>query len=422
MKMTLAYRVASVEFGATGKGVGPGMCAWVERGAGASEPGRVEFTTSANAQLSQIRSGSAVDRTPTAAERFPDANTIPAYMTDPNHYWSFTVARTAPTIASANAAWKATIMDIVTGKPPSQSPKSVSKPDAPEAQPLNAPGARSPTSDAIRTALGIRDVVVRPGLDAVAILFSTASSAKPAVMVATAPFPGGPGTYQQIPGRQQLVVKGTLHGNVWQYTAYSQTALPMNTRHWYFISTEATAGIPGDQRTGEFMTKNQSVLVSFYRVHILNDSDKDSDGELSFRFYLAPATESEPCFGRPDVDDCFDRGFNGRQWGSGSTHSLANTLRMSTAPDRIRVWVKGWDNDDLDDDYWGHSIIGPGGTARFGWKGGSDRTADWNTASGEFNIGVSRDKDRISIPFKLRSVDGSVFMFEVEGEIQVTRR
>jgi len=33
MKMALAYRVASVEFGATGRGIGPGMCAWVQRDA-----------------------------------------------------------------------------------------------------------------------------------------------------------------------------------------------------------------------------------------------------------------------------------------------------------------------------------------------------------------------------------------------------
>jgi hypothetical protein len=421
VKMALAYRVASAEFGATGRGVGPGTCAWVQRSAGTPEPGRIVFTTSANAQLSQIRSGSAVDRTPTAAERFPDANTIPAYMRDANHYWTFTVARTEPTVAKMNAAWKLTIADVVTSRPPSENPTLRSKPDIPEARPVNSPGARGATSDAVKAALAIHDVQVRPGLNAVAILFNTASSATPVVSVSAAPPIGGPGNYR-FGAPVQLVVRGTRSGNVIQYTAYTQTPLAMNTRHWFLISKSAADGMPAEQRTGEFMTKNQSVLVSFHRVHILNDSDTDSDGELSFRFYIAPASESQPCYGRPDVDDCLGKGFDGRSWATGSTHPLANTLRMPTAPDRIRVWVKGWDNDDVTGDAWGRTLFGPGGGARFGAKGGGDRTADWNTASGEFNIGIARDKDSFSIPFKLRSVDGSVFMFEVEGEIQVTRR
>jgi hypothetical protein len=272
--------------------------------------------------------------------------------------------------------------------------------------------------------MGIRDVQVRPGLQAVAILFSTASSAAPVVSVSTAPPTGGPGNYR-FAAPVQLVVKGARSGNVWQYTAYTQAALAMNTRHWFLISMPGAAGTPPDQRTGEFMTKNQSVIVHFTRMHVLNDSDDDSDGELAFRFFLAPATEWEPCYDRvprSEWPDCFQE-FNNRSWGSGSTHPLANTLRMTTAPNRIRVWVKGWDNDHYDEDYWAHSLAGPGGApGRFGMGGGSSNNADWNTASGEFNIGISPDRSPLRIPFKLRSVDGSVFMFEVEGEIEVIRQ
>jgi hypothetical protein len=429
VKMTLSYRVASVEFGATGKGVGPGICAWVERGVGTPEPGRIEFTTAANAQVNQIRNGSAVDRSPTAAERFPDANTIPAYMRDANHFWTFTVARTEPTVARTNAAWKVSVMDIVTGRRRSESPTARIKPDAPEARPIDAVGARGTTSDAVKAALGIRDVSVTPGLQAVAIHFSTASDAKPVVSLSTAAPVGSPPT-ARFTAPVQLVVKGALSGNVWQYTAFTQTALAMNTRYWFIISTPAAAGMPPAQRTGEFNTKNQSVIVRFTRVHILNDSDKNSDGELSFRFFIAPATDREPCLDRVSTDGnpgdftgCY-QGFDGRQWGSGSTHPLANTLEMATAPNRIRVWVKGWDVDDIrGDEREAGSFFGPGAAGnRYGVGGGSDIYADWNTASGEFNIGISPERSPLKIPFKLRSVDGSVFMFEVEGEIEVIRQ
>lgn len=75
--------------GARGEGLRPGQCAWVDRGYGGLEPIRIRFETSANAQLQQTLNGSAVDRSPTAAERYPDQQTIPAYMSDSNHFWVF---------------------------------------------------------------------------------------------------------------------------------------------------------------------------------------------------------------------------------------------------------------------------------------------------------------------------------------------
>src|SRR5207245_6760488 len=73
--------------GPRGEGLRPGECAWVDR----PIAGRflIRFETPANAQLKQQLHGSQVDTSATAAERFPDARTIPVYMSDPNHYWSF---------------------------------------------------------------------------------------------------------------------------------------------------------------------------------------------------------------------------------------------------------------------------------------------------------------------------------------------
>jgi hypothetical protein len=49
----------------------------------------ISFETPANAQLKQKLRGEPIDSTATAAERFPDALTIPEYLKDSTHCWSF---------------------------------------------------------------------------------------------------------------------------------------------------------------------------------------------------------------------------------------------------------------------------------------------------------------------------------------------
>jgi hypothetical protein len=79
--------------GPRGEGLRPGECSWVDRPIDVRNVNErwflMRFETPANAQLKQKLHGSQVDTSPTAAERYPDARTIPAYMNDPNHYWSF---------------------------------------------------------------------------------------------------------------------------------------------------------------------------------------------------------------------------------------------------------------------------------------------------------------------------------------------
>jgi len=94
--------------GSRGEGLKPGQCAWVDRGYGGLEPITVRFETSANAQLVQMRNGSTVDRSPTAAERFPDQQTIPLYMSDSNRFWVFYAYNTNQGYlqAAAHQHWK----------------------------------------------------------------------------------------------------------------------------------------------------------------------------------------------------------------------------------------------------------------------------------------------------------------------------
>lgn len=94
--------------GARGEGLQPGECAFADRPISERGPYRIRFETVANAQLRQQLHGTPLDTSPTAAERFPDTQTIPAYLKDPNHYWSFFGATVANNffVATGHKYWK----------------------------------------------------------------------------------------------------------------------------------------------------------------------------------------------------------------------------------------------------------------------------------------------------------------------------
>lgn len=89
--LELTFKKSAKAAGPQGAGLDPGQCSWVDRPINQSEPFKLRFETRANAQLRQSLSGGSVDRSSTAAERYPDATSIPAYMKGPGHYYSFRV-------------------------------------------------------------------------------------------------------------------------------------------------------------------------------------------------------------------------------------------------------------------------------------------------------------------------------------------
>jgi hypothetical protein len=107
--------------GASARDLQPGQCAFVNRTVRHDEPYNLHQEIVSFGQTKQKLHGTPVDTSPTAAERFPDAQNIPLYMNDPKHYWSFFVHQTAPLpfglfITSAGRYWKPTpgIGDVVT--------------------------------------------------------------------------------------------------------------------------------------------------------------------------------------------------------------------------------------------------------------------------------------------------------------------
>ena len=107
----IAFSPGTRAAGVRGEGLQPGDCAWADRPIGEQGPYRIRFETVANAQLKQQLRGTPVDRSSTAAESYPDVNTIPTYLKGENHYWSFGgITNTGSHfVANGNGYWKPAI-------------------------------------------------------------------------------------------------------------------------------------------------------------------------------------------------------------------------------------------------------------------------------------------------------------------------
>jgi hypothetical protein len=94
MNVTVNFSASTQAAGGRAENLKPGQCSWVDRGFRQGEPTQIRAEIVYFAQQQQARHGSPVDRSPTAAEHYPDAQNIPPYLSDANHYWSFFVYNT----------------------------------------------------------------------------------------------------------------------------------------------------------------------------------------------------------------------------------------------------------------------------------------------------------------------------------------
>jgi hypothetical protein len=94
MNVTVNFSAGPQAAGGRAENLQPGQCSWVDRGFRPGEPSQIRVESVYFAQQQQARHGSSVDRSPTAAEHYPDAQNIPPYLSDANHYWSFFVYNT----------------------------------------------------------------------------------------------------------------------------------------------------------------------------------------------------------------------------------------------------------------------------------------------------------------------------------------
>jgi len=94
MNVTIDFAVGT-QGASTGKpNLNPGQCSWIDRGFRPGEPPQIHLEIVSFGQQAEARHGTPVDRSPTAAERYPDAQNLPQYLSNSDHYWTFWVYNT----------------------------------------------------------------------------------------------------------------------------------------------------------------------------------------------------------------------------------------------------------------------------------------------------------------------------------------
>jgi hypothetical protein len=108
MNMVVVFEPVSQPTDEWASNLKPGQCAFFNSTPTGAIPSEIHQEIVPYGQLKQRLNGSAVDESPTAAERFPDAQNVPAYLKDSDHYWSFFVRNTGRGYfeASSGRHWK----------------------------------------------------------------------------------------------------------------------------------------------------------------------------------------------------------------------------------------------------------------------------------------------------------------------------
>lgn len=111
MYMRIDFQTAAQPADPSGRNLQPGQCAFPDRVVRGNEPNQIVQELVEFAQLKKQLHGDPVDTSPTAAEKYPDAQNVPKYLSDAKHYWIFFVHQTGPPPSgqfetSNSRAWK----------------------------------------------------------------------------------------------------------------------------------------------------------------------------------------------------------------------------------------------------------------------------------------------------------------------------
>lgn len=94
MNLTVGFTAGTQGVSSRTPNLKPGQCSWVDRGFRQGEPAQIRLEIVYFGQQQQMLKGSPVDRSPTAAQSYPDAQNVPQYLSSPSRYWSFWVYNT----------------------------------------------------------------------------------------------------------------------------------------------------------------------------------------------------------------------------------------------------------------------------------------------------------------------------------------
>ena len=401
-KVQLTYRVSTNVPGPAGTGLTAGSCAWSDRTAMPSEPGKIWFITASNAQLKQMQSGGTVDRSATAAERYPDVRTIPEYMKDPAHYWTFGVMSRDPDSALTNGAWMRDLTSLVSGTRTTATSTTRAQPTT-VSQPYT-PGTGG-ASSRVSTLFDIRNVSVTPALEGVTIRFEAAANSNPTVSIT----PASVGATLNL-----KVASYPATGGMMRYVATNATGLPRNMRYNFGILASATGNARQNSTSGTFKTLGQRVTIHISEINLINDGDAGSDGELKFLFH--PCTRSIPNFLITGKDAEPVSMGDGKQW------VVVDLKSVAEVPDLFVLLVEGIEDDS---DILGGSIFMPKLTcSRPNRPPGRTAIQEWNSLAMGFDL-TKYPGPKNGEAFVRRSQapgGGAQLEFEIKGYWEVTRQ
>jgi hypothetical protein len=403
-RVVLGYRVSAAVPGPAGYGLSPGSCAWTDRTAMPKEPGQIVFRTARNAQIKQAQSGS-IDRSPTAAERYPDVFTIPAYLTDPQHYWVFNVMSKRPDSALTNGPWQRDLTSVVATTRSAAPSTRVSLPSSIAGDGVYRPGGAGSTS-VVQSVYDITNVVVSPTLDNLVIGFQAAPNIAPVVTVT----PAGGGSPIQIP------VQGSAQGTMWRYVGSSKTPLARNTTYNYTIDAPAGGNARANTKSGTFKTLSQRATISVSQIYLISDGDKEGDGEVLFDFDVCGAA----------IQGFYLSGSEGSflGWGDGAHPTNVQLKSTSEVSDRFQLRVLGIE-DDRETVSFTNSRPWPKQSCKDPLVSpGRNIDVEWNSLAVDFDLSKypgAKAGDSFVKRSRLPASGGSL-MFEIRGSILVTRQ
>ena len=401
-RVVLGYRVSPTVPGPIGAGLSAGTCAWTDRTAMPPEPGQIAFITARNAQIKQAQSGS-IDRTATAAERYPDVSTIPEYLKDPAHYWTFSVMGRDPDSALTNGPWMRDLANVVTGTRTTATSTTRAQPTSVGNQPYT-PGAGSTTSIP-NTLFDIRNVTATPSLEGVTIRFEAAANSNPTVSIT-------PASVGATVGLKVVSYAGS--GGMMRYVATNATKLPRNMRYNFGILAAATGNARQNNASGTFKTLSQRVTIHISEINLINDGDSGSDGEVKFGF--VSCTRS--------IENAVLSGKDGAElsWGDGRHWLDLDLKSVAEVPDQFRMLVDGTEDDK---EFTDHARTVPRiDCSRPDRPPGRTDVAEWNSLIMDFDL-TKYPGPKNGDSFVRRSQrpsGGAQLEFEIKGYWEVTRQ
>ena len=256
----------------------------------------------------------------------------------------------------------------------------------------------------------ISELRVVPGTRSVVISFSSTQKTPPLIEIGkVAPQRNSKGNWEFAPIAAAFARFAPLQdGRRVLDLNVQQEELSLNTTYFYIINVfnddKSDASLPRAQKTGQFITQNQSVKVVWESVHITNDSDPNGAGEIDLAAFANYGDPSQQSFndGRRDLPD-------------GRTQNLNWTLNISNAPDTLSLALCGNDSD---------RIFGAFGGGVYCDSPGDDGDSEWNVAKGKFDL-TQYPGASVTVPFDLRSMpnggDAGDLEFEAKGYIVITR-